>query len=81
MARVMRLLRQTASRLIGLNCPGVITPGQTAPPGKRMGHAGAIISSGTAAEKIAALRTVGIAVADSPADPGATMQKALKGKS
>ena len=53
--------------------------GQTAPPGKRMGHAGAIISggSGTAAEKIAALRAAGIAVADSPADMGTTMQKAL----
>ena len=56
--------------------------GQTAPPGKRMGHAGAIISggSGTAADKIAALRDAGIAVADSPADLGVTMQKALKEK-
>jgi succinyl-CoA synthetase alpha subunit len=54
--------------------------GQTAPPGKRMGHAGAIISggSGTAQEKIAALRAAKIAVADSPADLGATMKKALK---
>ena len=56
--------------------------GQTAPPGKRMGHAGAIISggSGTAAEKIKALRDAGILVADSPADLGVTMQQALKRK-
>ena len=55
--------------------------GQTAPPGKRMGHAGAIISggSGKAADKIAALEGAGIKVAKSPANMGTTMQAALKG--
>ena len=54
--------------------------GRTAPPGKRMGHAGAIISggAGTAADKVKALRDAGIAVADSPAEMGITLQKAFK---
>ncbi len=53
--------------------------GATAPPGKRMGHAGAIISGGkgTAAEKQAAMREAGIEVAQSPADMGTAMQRAI----
>ena len=53
--------------------------GQTAPAGKRMGHAGAIISGGkgTAKEKIAAMKAAGIHMASSPATIGGTMQEAL----
>ena len=53
--------------------------GQTAPPGKRMGHAGAIISGGggTAAEKIDALRSANVVVSDSPAGMGDAMKEAM----
>ena len=53
--------------------------GQTAPPGKRMGHAGAIISGGkgTAKEKIEAMKSAGIRLAPSPATIGRTLQEAI----
>jgi succinyl-CoA synthetase alpha subunit len=56
--------------------------GQTAPPGRRMGHAGAIISGGkgTAAEKMKVLKENGIHVVENPSDIGVTVQRALQEK-
>ena len=53
--------------------------GRTAPPGKRMGHAGAIIAGGkgTATEKVTALRAAGIHVAETPAQMGETVERML----
>ncbi len=59
---------------------GAFIAGRTAPEGKRMGHAGAIISGGkgTATEKVAALKDAGIEVAESPADMGEAVVRAIK---
>ncbi len=73
---------EEAAAWIKSNCKKPVAAfiaGATAPPGRRMGHAGAIISGGkgTAAEKIAALKEAGIAISPTPSDMGATLAKIL----
>ncbi|MGZ4162892.1 MAG: succinate--CoA ligase subunit alpha [Tumebacillaceae bacterium] len=76
---------EEAAEWIKANCTKPVVgfiAGATAPPGKRMGHAGAIISGGkgTAAEKIKAMEAAGIKVAPTPSDLGSTMVALLKEK-
>lgn len=74
---------ENAAEWIKNNCTkpvAAFVAGTTAPPGRRMGHAGAIISGGkgTAKEKIDALRNAGVEVTENPADMGLAMMKAMK---
>lgn len=74
---------ENAAEWIKANCTKPVAAfiaGQTAPPGRRMGHAGAIISGGkgTAKDKIAALNAAGVTVAATPADMGAAIKRAMK---
>jgi succinyl-CoA synthetase alpha subunit len=73
---------ETVSAYIGANVDKPVVgfvAGQTAPPGRRMGHAGAIISggSGKASDKIAAMRAAGITVCETPAEIGEKVQSRL----
>jgi len=76
---------EEAAEWIKANCRKPVAAfiaGATAPPGRRMGHAGAIVSGGkgTAAGKIEALKAAGIAVADTPATMADTLIASMKGK-
>jgi len=74
---------QEAAEVIKIMTKPVVAfvAGSTAPPGRRMGHAGAIItgSSGTAKEKVAALRAAGAIIAPSPAEIGIAVREVLRG--
>ena len=75
-------LEEQAAAFIGQGFPKPVVAfiaGQTAPPGRRMGHAGAIISGGqgTAAEKMAVLKANGVHVVENPAEIGATVKRIL----
>jgi len=75
-------LEEQAAAYVGKGFPKPVVAfvaGQTAPPGRRMGHAGAIISGGqgTAAEKMAVLKANGIQVVENPAEIGATVKRIL----
>ena len=74
---------ELAAEWIGKHCTKPVAgfiAGSTAPPGRRMGHAGAIISGGKGAakDKVEALRKAGVFVADSPADMGFAVQEVIK---
>jgi succinyl-CoA synthetase alpha subunit len=73
---------EDAARWVAAHCKKPVVgfiAGRTAPPGRRMGHAGAIIAGGKggAAEKMATMRECGIHVVESPGEMGATMAKVL----
>jgi succinyl-CoA synthetase alpha subunit len=73
---------EDAAEWIGANCKKPVVgfiAGRTAPPGRRMGHAGAIIAGGKggAEEKRATMKAHGIHLVDSPGEMGATMARAL----
>jgi succinyl-CoA synthetase alpha subunit len=77
---------EEAAQWIKMNCKKPVAAfiaGMTAPPGRRMGHAGAIVSGGkgTAAEKIKALKAAGIAIAETPATIADTLIARMKAQS
>jgi succinyl-CoA synthetase alpha subunit len=77
---------EEAAEWIKMNCKKPVAAfiaGMTAPPGRRMGHAGAIVSGGkgTAAEKIKALKAAGIAIAETPATIADTLIARMKAQS